>query len=186
MAEQPDEVGAGLEAQPDVRTIRGGFDERVERRRTRIVLLPFAAAERVGADRRGRSEDVESRRRPGVVSLELAELPLAREEPERIVDPRGKRLVHLAGRHRLVSESVIASPEELRIHFLRPERAVQDVGHRDDRRPARQVAMLDRADPREVERFAEHVQQHLRGPRFRGSGGTAIRMACGARASGWL
>ena len=97
-------MGAGLEPQADVRTIRGGFDERVERRRTRIVLLPFPAAERVSADRRRSSEDVESRRRPGVVSLKLAELPLAREEPERIVDPRGKRLVHLAGRHRLVSE----------------------------------------------------------------------------------
>ena len=104
MGQEPDEVGAGLEPQPDVRTIRGGFDERFERRLTRVVSLPSPAAERVGADRRRRAEDVESRRRPGVVALKLAELPLAREEPERIVDPRRERLVHLAGRHRLVSE----------------------------------------------------------------------------------
>ncbi len=103
-AEQPNEVSAGLDAQPDVRTVTRGFDQGLEWRLARVVLVPAAASERVGANRCGRALDVEPRRRSGIVTLELAELPLTREKPQRIVDARRQRLVHLAGGHRLVPE----------------------------------------------------------------------------------
>ena len=104
-AEQSNEVSAGLDAQPDIRTVTRGFDQGLEGRLARgSYLLPASASERVGANRCGRAQDVEPRRRSGIVTLELAELPLTREEPQRIVDARRQRLVHLAGGHRLVPE----------------------------------------------------------------------------------
>ena len=67
--------------------------------RRRVPRHPVAAADRApGVDRRAAARHADHRRRAGVLRGELAELPLPREQPQRVVHPGGQTRVDLRPR----------------------------------------------------------------------------------------
>ena len=85
-------VQAGLPAQARMRAPhRLGLDARFDRRALRVERLPWLL--RVGArakriDRRAAHGERDPQRRAGILALELVELPLARQHPQRIRERR--------------------------------------------------------------------------------------------------
>ena len=176
-AQHAQQVQAGLGAEPQL--LQPGFahglalDERLERRAGRLDRHRPAGGD-VGAtaahprQRRGGALDADVDRRRAAVVPQFAELPLAAEQPQRIVDAGlhrdGERLVH--GRGMQANPGRDRSPSSA-FHRERDPRRARPLAQVDERHVARLAQRGRRLHPdsRERERVAQHLDQRVDGPR---------------------